>query len=205
MTDPISANRSDTKEAIRAEAAARVGELTTQARHDLSSRACLHVAETGAFRRAGVVLLYMPMPSEVDVTPLVLRCFQLGKTVCVPRTEWKERHMIAVEIHSMDDREMTTKHGVREPIGGIPVSERDIDLVVVPAAAFDTHARRLGRGGGFYDRFLSRPKLRAITIGIGFEAQVFDRIPTESHDVPLDMVVTDQRTIHRDGPTGGCR
>ncbi len=183
------------KQAARSEAKRRISALSDEERHDLSLEACRRVDEVGPFRRASVVMLYMPLPSELDVTALALRCFQLGKSVCVPRVEWEQKRMVAVEIHRWDDRGMRTEHGVREPIEGAPVAARDIDVVFCPAMAFDVAGRRLGRGGGFYDRFLGQQELKATAVGIGFDVQVFDELPVLAHDAPLHAVVTDQRII----------
>jgi 5-formyltetrahydrofolate cyclo-ligase len=185
----------EAKKAARAEAKRRIAALTDEERHERSLEACLRVGEVGPFRRASVVMLYMPLPRELDVTALALRCFQLGKSVCVPRVEWEQRRMMAVEIHRWDDRGMRTERGVREPIEGAPVAARDIDVVFCPGMAFDLAAHRLGRGGGFYDRFLGQPELRATAVGIGFDVQVMEDLPVLEHDAPLHAVVTDRRLI----------
>jgi 5-formyltetrahydrofolate cyclo-ligase len=67
--------------------------------------------------------------------------------------------------------------------------------VIVPGLAFDSRGRRLGRGGGFYDRFLSQPDLTAVTCGVALEAQILEDLPREPHDVPVDLLITEERTI----------
>lgn len=78
------------------------------------------------------------------------------------------------------------------------------DVVIVPGVAFTTTGDRLGQGGGWYDRFL--PKLRSgtVTIGVGFEPQIVEELPTEPHDVRLDCVVTENGPRWPDGPRGSC-
>ncbi|MFR8600866.1 MAG: 5-formyltetrahydrofolate cyclo-ligase, partial [Clostridioides difficile] len=70
-----------------------------------------------------------------------------------------------------------------------------LDVVIVPAVAYDIHCYRLGYGGGFYDRFLENLRKDAITIGIAFDFQIFDSIPKETHDAQLDYIVTETRII----------
>ena len=70
-----------------------------------------------------------------------------------------------------------------------------IDVVIVPAVALTRAGARLGQGGGWYDRFLSRVRSDCATIGVGFEPQLLEQLPTEPHDVPLDTVVTDAGVV----------
>jgi 5-formyltetrahydrofolate cyclo-ligase len=66
-----------------------------------------------------------------------------------------------------------------------------IDVVIVPGVAFTASGDRLGQGGGWYDRFLPKTRPDCTTIGVGFEPQLVDKLPTEPHDVRLDLIVTD--------------
>lgn len=73
-----------------------------------------------------------------------------------------------------------------------PAELEGLDVVVLPGVAFTVHGHRLGRGGGWYDRFLSELPASVTTIGVAFEEQIVPHLPVESHDVRLDMVVTDR-------------
>ena len=91
---------------------------------------------------------------------------------------------------------MAGRYGILEPPAGtreIPIS--NLDLVLVPGLAFDTAGHRLGRGAGFYDRFLADPNLRAVTCGVGFEAQLLDNVPIDQWDIPLQAVATERRLV----------
>lgn len=83
--------------------------------------------------------------------------------------------------------------GIREPVEGMPVPVSDIDLVVVPGLAFDEQGNRLGRGRGFYDRFLSHPDFHGTSCALALEDQVVPNIPIGPSDVCVDMLVTDVR------------
>ena len=94
------------------------------------------------------------------------------------------------------------EHGLRTPRDGQPLPPIAIDLVVVPALAFDTTGNRLGRGGGYYDRFLSRLRRAATTVGLAFDVQIVDELPVDERDVRVEVVVTDRRVnIARSSPT----
>lgn len=194
---------SEQKEAIRNEMRERLRELDQAETVARSTEVCRRVAAWEGFGRAGVVMLYLPIGGEVDVAGLALRAFQDGKSVCVPRMDWKFRRMTAVEIRGFDDEFEQRQHGVREPVSGRAIPIEEIDLVIVPGLAFDPSCRRLGRGGGFYDRFLAHPALGAhgaSLCGVCFDFQVIDEAPAEEHDVPLTAVATDRRLI-----TASCR
>jgi len=149
------------------------------------------------FKHAAVVMLYMPLAMEVDLTPVALRCFQLGKTVCVPKVDWKRRDMAPVEATSFDDQVMDIdEHGLRAPRDGQVIVPGSIDLAVVPGLAFDTSGARLGRGGGYYDRFLSRLRRSAATVGLAYDAQIIEAVPADDRDFCVDIVVTDRRVTY---------
>ena len=179
-----------------------LADLGPESRHDASAAACLRLAALEAFRHASVVMLYMPLSTELDLTAAALRCYRQGKTVCVPRVDWKGRDMVPVEISSFDDEMMEIDdHGLRMPREGSPLVPRLIDLVIVPGLAFDTAGNRLGRGGGFYDRFLQRLRRSATTVGLAFDAQIIDAVPADDRDFAMDSIVTDRRVCQ----TGASR
>ena len=109
-----------------------------------------------------------------------------------PRVDWGRKRMTAVEIRSLTDG-IVRHRGVPNPSGGDAWPVEKIDLIVVPGLAFDKRGFRLGRGGGFYDRFLAHDGLHAITCGLAFHQQFVPLLPTGLHDIPLHMLVTDRR------------
>ena len=179
---------------IRKQVRATLNRMTPEQRAQASHTACARLMQLEAFENASVVMLYMPLADEVDLLPLALRCFQMGKTVCVPKVDWKRGDMEAVEVTSFDDHVMEVdEHGVRAPRDGQPVLVRTINLIILPGVAFDAQGNRLGRGGGFYDRFLKRLSPSAAAIGIAFDQQIIDVVPVDDRDIRVDMVVTDRR------------
>jgi len=188
------------KAEIRRQVVAKLATMSDEQRHDGSVAACSRLIALEVFQHASVVMLYMPLASEVDLTPVAIRCFQTGKTVCVPLVDWKRRDMEPVEVTSFDDHVMEVdEHGLRMPRGGAPIPPNLLDLVVVPGLAFDAHGHRLGRGGGYYDRFLGRLRRTAATVGLGFDVQITDEVPVDDGDVSVDIVVTDRRVTHARG------
>jgi 5-formyltetrahydrofolate cyclo-ligase len=88
------------------------------------------------------------------------------------------------------DRMTEGAFGILEPIEGQEVAVGDIELMIVPARAFTMRGDRLGRGGGFYDKYMALPGFRAVTYGVAFGCQIFDTLPTDPHDIPVDRVFT---------------
>jgi 5-formyltetrahydrofolate cyclo-ligase len=168
--------------------------------HQRSNTACGFLIRTPEFENARVIMLYLSTPLETDTASLALKAWQEGKTVVVPKVAWHQRRMLPTEITSLHQSGLTTiGPGVREPIAGKPVPVEFIDLVVVPGVAFSPQGYRIGRGMGFYDRFLAQPDFTGLSCGLAFEDQVIDNLPVLDHDMPLGMLVT-ERGIRRFSP-----
>jgi 5-formyltetrahydrofolate cyclo-ligase len=134
---------------------------------------------------ARTVALFFPMPGEVDLLGLLPIN---GKRAIFPvvvgeRLEWREARSVSEFVAS------ASFPGLREPLAGPRVELCEADLVVIPGLAFTSGGKRLGRGGGFYDRALERLPTAVRRIGVCFEYQVLEDLPTECHDARLDIVV----------------
>ncbi len=186
------------KKQARQEIRRRLAKLDPETIQARSRRICRIVSELGEFREADPIMLYMATADEVQTAPLAEAAFSAGKTVLVPKVDWSARIMHAIEIRHWQDGIVTGRYGLPEPELGEPVAIDRIAFVVVPAMAFDLEGRRLGRGGGFYDRFLSQRGFDALTCGVALEEQILPALPSEPHDVPVDMVVTESRILRFD-------
>jgi 5-formyltetrahydrofolate cyclo-ligase len=141
-------------------------------------------------------MMYLSLPHEVDTSEVILHAWQLGKVVVVPRISWQQRHMIPVQINSLETDISIEASGMRNPIAGVPIPFEQIDLVVTPALGFDRKGNRLGRGGSYYDRFFANIELKALRCGFAFAEQLVDEIPVKDHDEPVDFLVTDEEIIY---------
>jgi 5-formyltetrahydrofolate cyclo-ligase len=167
-----------------------------------SRKACQNLVSTEEFQRASIVMLFLSLPHEVDTSEAILHAWQLGKTVAVPKISWQQRHMIPVQITSLETGFSTGTWGLRNPTGGLPIPFGDIDLVVAPALGFDRRGNRLGRGGSFYDRFFANKEVKAARCGLAFAEQVLDTIPVTDSDEPVHFLVTDEGIINCDERKG---
>ena len=181
-----------TKSAVRHRLREVLAKMTEAERHAKSIAACALITASPEFTAASCVMLYVSIPTEVDTAPLALRAWQTGKTVVVPKVSWDQRRMLPIEIHSLTTGMTSTGPGIREPIAGNPMPLNMIDLVVVPGLGFTNTGYRIGRGMGFYDRFLAQGEFLGISCGLAFDEQVVDDLPVLDHDVPLSMLATDK-------------
>ncbi|MEA1952315.1 MAG: 5-formyltetrahydrofolate cyclo-ligase [Planctomycetota bacterium] len=150
---------------------------------------------------AKTAMFYIESGSEVRTRPLVEEALRNGRRVVVPYCDGNDLGLFRLE----DLAELAPgAHGIEEPmprLRDVPekiVDPAEIDLAVVPGVAFDLQGQRIGQGKGYYDRFLLTLASRAKTISPAYQCQIFQSIPTESYDVPVDMVVTEDSVYRRD-------
>lgn len=180
------------KSLIRAQLRQKLAAITSAQRQAKSLAACNLVAASPEFAAARVVMVYLATPLEIDTAPLALKCWQTGKTLVVPKVSWDQRRMMPVEITSLQSGLTTTDKGIREPIAGKPIPIGFIDIVVVPGMGFTADGYRIGRGMGFYDRFLAQPDFIGLSCGLAFEEQIVPSLPVLDHDMPLSMLASDR-------------
>lgn len=130
---------------------------------------------------------YMPLPDEVDVTPL----FQtLEHQFFVPAFDEASGGYRMAQF-SKDWKK--GKFGIAEPAEPIWAKADELDLILVPGVAFDRDGNRLGRGGGFYDRLL--PQYTAVRAGICFDFQILESLPSEEHDCKMDFLISESEIL----------
>lgn len=143
------------------------------------------------YRNSWALMTYISFDKEPDTTQIINDALSKAKTVCVPLVDWKNCSMKPVQIFSKDDIDYSLK--IPQPFSDAYIDPAEIDLIIVPGLAFDTSCNRLGRGKGFYDRFLTSCK--ALKIGLAFDFQVLDSIPITPQDIKMDMVITETRIL----------
>lgn len=153
------------------------------------------VLSMDCIKNAQTIMLYLDFNNEVQTTELVNKLLCLNKVVASPITIMDNRELIPSKITNLNEGISIGAYGIREPKRECSptVDVKDIDVVIVPAVAYDENCYRLGYGGGFYDRFLQRLRDDAVTIGIAFDLQIFDSVPKEDHDAQLDYIITETR------------
>jgi 5-formyltetrahydrofolate cyclo-ligase len=185
----------EAKKALRREFRLRLRELSPEARAEASLQLCLLAARLPEFINAECVALFAPLPSEPDVSPLIEEAWAGGKRVLLPRVklgtgkptlEW---FAVADWGHLAE----AGSFGLREPNAGLCelAEPGEIDCAFIPGLAFDEEGYRLGRGGGFYDVFLSQVSEQVACIGLMLVCQAVAKVPREDHDARLKCVLTE--------------
>lgn len=153
--------------------------------------------------KLAAVMVFAAMPGEPDLSRAAMAWIAAGARVCVPRVRWNMRAMEPCLVRDWAGEITRDASGVPVPAARCAVvAVAEIDAVLVPGVAFDARGGRLGRGAGFYDRFLSRPECRAVKIGVGFETHVVSRVPMEGHDVAMDELATERGIVVCHGASG---
>lgn len=144
--------------------------------------------KTAAFLLADRIMMYHSLPDEL-YTHDFLRKWNGRKRFYLPRVNGVNLEVLPYEESRL---ELGSFH-IEEPTGTDCIDPSEIELVIVPAVAYDKKGRRLGRGKGFYDRFLQHTK--ATKVGVGYEFQLVEELPSEAHDIAMDIVITQRSTI----------
>ncbi len=142
-------------------------------------------------RSARVVMFFASFRSEVGTETMIRRALRSGKRVILPKVAGKE--LALFEIKDFDADVEKGAWGIPEPRPLVPAMLDEIDLIIMPGAAFDERGNRLGYGAGYYDKLL--PAFKGITIALAFEAQILSRVPADPHDAPVKKIITEKRVI----------
>ncbi len=141
-----------------------------------------------SFKRSNNILVYHSLPDELPTTDFINK-WQSTKNLFLPRVNGDDLEILPYRKSELQ----TGSFDIEEPIGNDIVDVDKIDLIIVPAVGYDKSGNRLGRGKGYYDRMMKSSK--AVKIGIGYDFQLFDALPIEPHDIPVDIVITQTSTI----------
>ena len=196
--EPDLQSLAEQKRQIRAMLRQRLAAITPEQRHTKSLAIAALASATPEWQKAGTILLYLSLPDEVETRPLLEDALAQGKRLAVPKViDESAREMSAVAVHSLEEADLPAGHyGVRVPRGEHePIPAGEIDLVIVPGLGFSRRGARIGRGLGYYDRYLARADLRAKRCGLAFSAQVLDELPGDRRDISVHMLVTESEVF----------
>ncbi|MBO5817676.1 MAG: 5-formyltetrahydrofolate cyclo-ligase [Paludibacteraceae bacterium] len=162
--------------------------LPKEERAELSGLVLEQLENMTCFQNAKTILLYYPVQNEVDVLPIVKR-YKKEKTLLFPVSH---RKGMTVHPYAGNAQMHRGKFGIPEPT--TPEYKGEIDLVIVPGVAFDKQGRRLGRGGGYYDSFIKK-LTHTVFIGVGYDFQLVDEVPSSKKDQRVHRVILPSQTI----------
>lgn len=147
------------------------------------------------YKKAKTIFVYVSVNEEVNTRRFIEEALGLGKIIAVPKTYKGSKEMKAVIINSLEDLG-PARFNLLEPKDDSKILEKEeIDLIVVPGAVFDFNLNRIGYGGGYYDRFLKDIEFKNNKVALAYDFQVLDKIEVESHDMKMDLVITEKRIL----------
>src|SRR5438067_11662463 len=188
----MSANAAELKAQLRRTLREKAKRFSPAERAIASAQMCQRLTEQSVWKRAQSVLFYFPMPDEPDIHCLFQAALEGGKACVFPRYSPADQHYVACQVQNIERDLRPGTFGIPEPAAECPIFDRKkLDLILVPGVGFALNGFRLGRGKGYYDRLLA--ELLGFKCGVAFDWQMAVEIPTESHDICLDCILTPTR------------
>lgn len=179
---------------LRQEMLMRRKALSSEFRQLAEAKILIFLSQVQELNQAPGVALYWAVGSEVSTQSIFGHLQTIDKKLYLPRSDLSAESLEMVEVHSPQDLTWgpfkTREPGPR----GAAVGQEHFPIILIPGLAFDPQGGRLGRGRGYYDRFLSH--YTGLKIGLAFSEQILPRLPTDPHDVPMDLIITEQG-IHK--------
>jgi 5-formyltetrahydrofolate cyclo-ligase len=176
--------------------------MTPLEREEKSQLIARNLARYLPFQRCKKLAVYLPLPEEVDTSPVIELARLLHKLIFLPVIDtkvWRKQPMMFAPYSPGETPLRENRFGIREPAvkPGSCIRGIDIEFVCVPVVGFNDRCDRIGMGGGYYDKAFERQRFqRSKLIGLAFEAQLADFEPAR-HDVPMQAVITEDRVIER--------
>ncbi|MCC6195103.1 MAG: 5-formyltetrahydrofolate cyclo-ligase [Burkholderiales bacterium] len=200
MVDPGTTLRGaalhDAKRELRARIVVARDALAPTPHHAASAAIAARIAALPSFLAARCVLLTVAFRSEWDTRALFAAAVG-GKTVALPRVNAQDRMLELFAISDLDRDTAPGYRGIAEPRADLPrVTPDAVEWVLVPGVAFDLEGRRLGYGGGYYDRLLATLPESAARVAGALDLQVVPEVPSARHDLVIDTLATESRLLH---------
>lgn len=160
-------------------------QMTESEIEEKSEKLRLLFTATDVYRSAKALYGYMSYNQEVRTLPLLEQALRDGKQVAVPKCYGADMRFIWVDDLTKMEK---SSCGIPEPIADGPIADDETALVLMPGMVFDRQGRRIGYGGGYYDKFLAAEPEHP-TVALCFDFQVVDQLPTEEFDIPAGLVL----------------
>ena len=182
-------NIKQAKDQLRKKVSSIKKEYTESQLYNLSLEVLSVLEITGVFQEAKTIFIYNNLVDEVQTLDFIHKWSET-KDFYLPVIEGDD---IVFRQYKPSVKFNQSSLGIMEPIGEDFTNYNKVDLIIIPGVAFDRKKNRMGRGKGYYDRFLS--KLKAPKMGICFEFQLFDNIPSDNNDIKMDYIVSENELI----------
>ena len=173
------------KRKIRQAVRAEIAKLSAEDKFIYSMLIFSKLSRIEEISKASVIAIFISLSDEPETAEFIKYLARQNKRVIVPKIEGEN-----MNFYDISKGLQKGAFGIMEPVETTPIEPSEIDVMVVPGVAFTRDGKRLGRGKGFYDKYLSHRGFRAYTIGVCYHCQLVGFLPTEPHDKTLDLVVS---------------
>lgn len=180
------------KRVLREQVLSKRESLSRESKIQYDKEILNELIKSDIYKSAKKIFTYISFGSEVDTIEFIKYALNDSKEVYVPKTNKSIKEMIAVSIHNFNNMTVD-KWGILEPsiVDKNQIGE-DFDLIIMPGVAFDRSCNRIGYGGGYYDKYISKHRGNAKLVALAYDVQIVDNIESEEHDIKPDKVVTNK-------------
>jgi 5-formyltetrahydrofolate cyclo-ligase len=192
-------SRGEEKRRLRTAVLARRDTLSSADRDRLSRAIVARFLGLPEYERARCVLFFVPFRSEVRTEEAIRSALRSGRTAVVPKSDVRNRRLVLSAVENLEKDLAPGAYGIPEPRPDRlrPVEAGAVELVMMPGSAFDSRGNRIGYGGGYYDAFVDTLRPGVPLVAVAFDLQIVPEVPTEEHDRPVDVIVTETRVFRR--------
>lgn len=176
----------ETKNTIRQQIKELKRSISESNKIEATNKVASAIEQLPYFKSASNILLYHSLPDELN-THSMINEWGIHKSIFLPRINNND-----LEILHADNTQLGA-FNIQEPVGSTTVPLSTIDVAIIPGIAFDKNGIRLGRGKGYYDRLLCQCDV--LKVGICYDFQLMDKLPSDTHDIPMDIIITPKQTI----------
>lgn len=183
------------KQQLRKQIKQIIADMSLQKYKQLSYTICQKALKERVVLQSNLIAVTISNKPEVDLTTFIEALWKMGKRVAVPKCNPLNKEMSFHEIQHFSQLEIVYMN-LREPIieQTKRVEAQEIDVMIVPGVVFDIYGYRVGYGGGFYDRYLM--SFTGELLALAFDEQLQTTVPKESHDIPVNLIITQSHSIN---------
>lgn len=183
------------KKNIREEIIDKRNNLILDIKQNYDSLIFEEIINSEIYKKSKKIFTYISFGSEVDTIKLIKYSFSNNKEVYVPKINKQTKDMIALKIHNFNNMSVD-KWGIIEPNSVDKTNiGTDFDLIIMPGIAFDKQGNRIGYGGGYYDKYISKLNNASNLLALAYDFQIIQDIESESHDIKVDFILTNKGFI----------
>ena len=180
------------KKKVREEIIKKRNNLLPEIKKEYDALIFKQLIESDIYNKSKKIFTYVSFGSEVDTKKFINYAISDNKDIYVPKTDKVNKEMLAIKINSLNNMDVD-KWGILEPkdVDKSKVGD-NFDLIIMPGVAFDINGNRIGYGGGYYDKYISKINDTCIKLALAYELQIVKNIKSEIHDIKVDFIITNK-------------